>query len=157
MKLQELLSFLGKMDPNAPLVFTVDGVDIGGGYHVTELRHLTSTGIDCGGQIETWDEARLQLLDGSDGGHMNVEKFVAIAERSVKKLPQLSDASLQIEFAPGNAGLRIMTLEQPQEVDRVVRVDLVEQRAICKPFERLRGRRTIQPARLAKKPIGCCE
>lgn len=156
MKLEELLSNLGEMNPDAPLVFVVDGVPIGGGYHVTELRHVASTGIDCGGQIETWDEAHLQLLDGTVGGHMNVAKFVAIAERSLNKLPQLRSVPLQIEFAPGNSGLRLLTLEQPREVDGAVRIDLVERRAICKPSERERGQSGARPVRPPPEPASCC-
>ena len=60
----ELVSQLQAVDPALPLIFKTKQGAIGAGYHVTELRHAHAKGIDCGGNIQTWQEARLQLMDG---------------------------------------------------------------------------------------------
>ncbi|MEP4197090.1 MAG: hypothetical protein ABJL99_15800 [Aliishimia sp.] len=45
--LAELLDRLQEQDPMKPLVFTSGDGEIGIGFHITELRHSTSKGIDC--------------------------------------------------------------------------------------------------------------
>lgn len=72
MTFTELLAALDPLDAQAPLIFSAGARNIGAGYHVTELRHSASTGIDCSGTISTWDEGRLQLLDGPGKIHMSV-------------------------------------------------------------------------------------
>ncbi|MEM9342468.1 MAG: DUF6428 family protein [Pseudomonadota bacterium] len=136
MTLATLLADLSSHDPSAPLVFRYNDTAIGSGYHVTELRHSTSTGIDCGGTVETWDEARLQLLDGHGSAHMRVGKFTAIVQSSVSKLPGLSDAPLLVEFAPGNDGLRMLTTGTSSTENGTVTLTLYDAKAQCKPATR---------------------
>ncbi|QIE54118.1 hypothetical protein G5B40_00850 [Pikeienuella piscinae] len=134
-----LLSGLERLDAAAALIFEFDGQPVGAGYHVTELRHSTSTGIDCGGKVETWQEARLQLLDGPGEAHMSVGKFRGILEKSLGRLPELSDAPLLVEFSPGNSGLRLMVPGEPSMKNGLATVYLRDSRAICKPAERKRS------------------
>lgn len=131
-----LLSGLKSFDSNAALVFEVNAQVIGAGYHVTELRHSTSTGIDCGGNVETWQDARLQLLDGPGETHMSVGKFSSILGKSLTKLPMLSDVPLLVEFSPDNLGLRLMVLGEPFMKDGRVFLNLRDSKAVCKPAHR---------------------
>ncbi|WP_299864117.1 DUF6428 family protein [uncultured Roseobacter sp.] len=136
MTLADLLSELKALDAGSALVFEASGKPIGAGYHVTELRHSESTGIDCGGTVERWSEARLQLLDGAGNAHMRVEKFVGILEQSLARLPALADVPVMVEFAPENVGLQLLELGQPLARDEGVFVALRAARAICKPAHR---------------------
>ena len=136
MTFTSLLSELSSFNPDVPLVFEVDDQTIGTGYHVTELRHSLSTGIDCGGNIETWQEARLQLLDGAGEVHMSVGKFRDIVKGSLRKLPELSQAPLLVEFSPDNLGLQLMTLGAPMLQGDRVTLELQNSRAVCKPAQR---------------------
>ena len=138
--LSDLQDELRLQDPSAPLVFETDEGEISAGYHVTELRHYASTGINCGGNIDTWPEARIQLLDGLGSGHMNVGKFNAIVEKSLSAVPALRTAPLMVEFGHNNAGLKVMTLEKPEVLQGRVMLKLNETRAVCKPAERAPGR-----------------
>lgn len=148
-----LLTTLRQFDATAALVFTFDDQSIGAGYHVTELRHSTTTGIDCGGNIETWQETRLQLLDGQGKTHMSVGKFSGILAKSIDKLPELSDAPLVVEFSPNNLGLRLLDLGEPLESDGLVSVALRDSKAICKPAQQ--NRYPITP-RTETKSSPCC-
>jgi hypothetical protein len=136
MTFASLLTQLNAFDPELPLVFTLEGTDIGAGYHVTELRHLSATGIDCGGTIEIWEEAKLQLFDLPGKTHMSVAKFSAILKQSLNKLPSLADTSLSAEFALGNIGLRTLSLSQPRLEESRVLVELQNLTALCKPLQR---------------------
>lgn len=143
-----LLSSLKTLDATADLIFEVDDRVIGAGYHVTEIRHSTSTGIDCGGNVETWQEARLQLLDGPGTTHMSVGKFSYILEKSLSKLPKLSEVPLLVEFSPDNFGLKLMALDEPLMKDGQVSLRLQDTRAICKPAQRNKS--------LNESTITCC-
>ena len=136
MTFAELLADLAPLNQDAPLIFMTNGREIGPGYHVTELRHSVSTGIDCGGQVETWDEARLQLLDGPGDAHMSVAKFRQIIDRALGKLSVLADTSFVVEFGPDNAALTIMTVGAPRARNANVVLPLVHSRAVCKPAQR---------------------
>ncbi|WP_171128547.1 MULTISPECIES: DUF6428 family protein [unclassified Ruegeria] len=148
MNFSTLLSALKSCDPDAKLVFMSDGREIGAGYHVTELRHSSSKGIDCGGNIETWDEARLQLLDGAGDSHMSVGKFSAIVSKSLKSIPELSHASLHVEFSPDNIGLNLKTMDAPEPYGNAVVIQLHDARALCKPAQR--------SALVPSATSGCC-
>lgn len=148
--LPELIALLRAHPDDMPLVFASEAGDIGPGYHVTELRHSASTGIDCGGTIEAWPEVRLQLLDGTGRTHMPAGKFVGILERSLKALPALAQAPVIVEFAPGNRGLRLMLPDAPQAEDGRLVLRLNETRAVCKPAERSAA------ARAPGEQAACC-
>ena len=139
MTLADLLSELKALDADSALVFEANGEPIGAGYHVTELRHSESTGIDCGGTVEKWSEARLQLLDGAGNAHMRVGKFVGILEQSLARLPELADVPVMVEFAPENVGLQLMELGHPLAGGKSVLVSLRATVAVCKPARRSRS------------------
>lgn len=133
----KLLADLRQQDPDKPLILTTDRGTAGAGYHVTELRHSLSTGIDCGGQIDSWHEARLQILDGSGGSHMPVGKLCGILEKSLSALPQLAEAPLLVEFGHDNAALTLMSVGAPQAQADHVTPPLGHAHAVCKPVQRM--------------------
>lgn len=134
-----LLADLQNQDPEHPLIFMTDEGEIGAGYHVTELRHSFSKGIDCGGNIESWQETKLQLLDGQGSTHMSVGKFSNIVGKSLSSLPELAQAPLLIEFGHGNNGLTLMSLDAPKVQGDTVVLKLGDARAVCKPAQRTKS------------------
>ncbi|MGD1882835.1 MAG: DUF6428 family protein [Paracoccaceae bacterium] len=161
MTLSDLLAMFDEQDPDLPLVFrTADG-DIGAGYHVTELRHLNCKGIDCGGRISSWDEARLQLLDGNGTNHMRVGKFSAIVKQSIAALPELAKADLLIEFGHNNNGLALMSIKKPMVHADALVAPLNNAQAFCKPA-RERQLAGAEPTiccgsvQTAKRQKSCC-
>ena len=146
----DLLRALKPFNRDLTLVFATDEGEIGPGYHITELRCSKSTGIDCGGTIETTEDARLQLLDGQGSQHMRVGKFADILERSIAALPKLAEAPLLAEFGHGNRGLMVMRLGAPIGEDNRVLLYLGATHAVCKPMARKsQARRTVPTP-------GCC-
>lgn len=136
MTFSALLSSLEPLDPSTPLVFEADDREIGAGYHVTELRHSMSTGIDCSGTVDRWQEARLQLLDGTGETHMSVGKFTDIVRKSLGRLPELSQAPMLVEFSHDNNGLKLMTWDEPFMQNGRVTLRLRDVKAACKPARR---------------------
>lgn len=144
---KDLLDALATMPPDAPLVFQTEAGPIQGGYHVTEWRQNRIDSIDCGARMASWTEAILQLLDGSGGRHMTVGRFVTILGQSIRHIDGLADSPIQVEFAPGNAGLRLYRPELPLQGDEVVTLRLSENAALCKP---------AQQALAGVVAAGCC-
>lgn len=131
--LNTIVEKLGKLDADLPLIFMTDEGEIGGGYHVTELKQHTITGIDCAGNIDSWQETHLQLLDMPMGSHMQIKKFTSIMAQSIKSINALGEAPIFIEYAPSNKGLRRYTINAVTEKEAGLYVLLVEDRASCKP------------------------
>ena len=144
----ELVSQLQAADPALPLIFETKQGAIGAGYHVTELRHVHAKGIDCGGNIQTWQEARLQLMDGYGGEHMSVGKFSGIVGKSLAALPELKQADLLVEFGHNNAELSLLALQEPVLRDDAVIVPLGDARAVCKPAQ--------MSIKLDRSDMACC-
>ncbi|MFG5381414.1 DUF6428 family protein [Yoonia sp. R2-816] len=135
--LDQLVNELEGTTADLPLVFRTDAGDIGAGYHVTELKHLSVNSIDCGGRRSNWEEAQLQLLDGSHGTHMSAGKFASIARRSVAVIDGLGTVPISVEYAPQNQGLRRYLIDRLQADDNGLRVVLVEDGAVCKPRQEM--------------------
>ncbi|MEM1399992.1 MAG: DUF6428 family protein [Pseudomonadota bacterium] len=130
---ETLLGHLSALPATYPLVFETDEGPIGGGYHVTEWKHAKVTSIDCGARVSSWVETTLQLLDGGRGDPMTVEKFSGILATSIKEVDGLGASQMQVEFAPGNKGMRLYHPAEPQLDETAVTVRLTEGRAQCKP------------------------
>ncbi|MVO15471.1 DUF6428 family protein [Parasedimentitalea huanghaiensis] len=131
--LNSVVTLLKLQNAYAPLVFETNEGEIGGGYHVTELKQAIITSIDCGGNIDDWRETHVQLLDGQTGEHMSVGKFAAIADKSMAKVQHLGEAPLYFEFALKNNGLRRYQIEALTPDASKIIVLLTEGRAVCKP------------------------
>ncbi len=149
--LQRLTEELDQVPPDQPLIFASDDGDIGPGYHVTELKHLAVNSIDCGGQRSVWNEAQLQLLDGHDGKHISVGKFIAIARRSMAAVTGLGDVPLSIEYAPLNQGLHRYHIGDAALGADGLRLSLVPDTAHCKPATKFGIVRAIQAVTGKKK------
>ena len=131
--LTDLLTDLKTLDPDLPLVFATDEGEIGGGYHVTELKRAHINSIDCGGRLSDWVETNLQLLDGTDRNHMKVGKFIGIASRSIDLVDGLSDGPLSFEYSPSNIGLRRYQASGITVQNDQITLRLSEDSAQCKP------------------------
>ena len=150
MTLNDLRSALEAAPAEAPIVFRTAAGDIGGGYHVTELRRADVAGIDCGGRQAHWTEATVQLLDGHGGDHMAAGKLRGILDKSLSAIPGLGDADVRVEFAPGNDGLGLFEFAAPRRQDGRVVIALNEARAVCKPAQ------DMGAAFRARRAGACC-
>ncbi len=135
MTFTDLRTALRPFSPDTLLIFEDAGAPVSPGYHITELRLFAATGIDCGGTVTRWFEARLQLLDGVGGTYMKIGKFLGILDKSLEKLPEMADLPLLVEFGAGNRELKILSLGPLVQRDDAVYIPLGPARAVCKPAE----------------------
>jgi hypothetical protein len=141
-----IIDALEKLDPDTPLAFATAAGAVGGGYHITELKHTLVRSIDCGGREDSWEEAHLQLLDGPGGDLLPVGKVARILGRCLAALPDPADAPLSVEFGHGNAGLGRFTPEAPERANGRAVIFLRPETAACKPAADFTGSLPAVPA-----------
>jgi len=148
--LGELLSHLG-FAPELPLIFTYEGKEIKGGYHVTEIKAGQFSALDCGANPEAWSEIFVQLWDveDRDRSHMTAGKFAAIVRRVSEHVGLDRSAKLTFEVSDGVRPMQLFCADIPRGMGDVLRVDLVPRRASCKPRDRWL-------AEQAAKALSCC-
>lgn len=133
MTLSDILTSLSSADPTASLIFTADETPVAGGYHVTEFQIAQIRSMTCGGTTDAWDEARVQIMDGSGGKTpMTVGRFLTIAGQVTQRFPELAALPLSVEYAPENVGLRIYQPQGLRVSDGVVTLPLTSDQAQCK-------------------------
>ncbi|MEM9047510.1 MAG: DUF6428 family protein [Pseudomonadota bacterium] len=136
---QSLLDDLKILPPDLPVVFRTEAGEIAQGYHVTELKHARVTSIDCAARLSEWSQASLQLLDGDWHAQaivdpaMSARKLSGILSQSIARLDGVGAAELQVEFAHGNAGMRIYRPQRPLVAGSSIVIELADNRAQCKP------------------------
>jgi len=150
--LNDVLAALKTQGADLPLVFETDEGDIGGGYHVTELKQAAITSIDCGGNLHDWSETHVQLLDGQTGTHMSAGKFTSIADRSAAKISTLGEAPLFFELGLKNNGLRRYQVQGLVPGDDRIRLQLSEGHAVCKPA----AAATARAPKATPAAVSCC-
>lgn len=133
MTLNDILQIIEAVSPDAPVIFTTEQGEIGGGYHITELKLASVNSIDCGGRLSNWTEASVELLDGTGETHLTAGKWQMILSQSVKKIAGLGDADLHIEFGIQNIELRKYKVTAPEISNGRLEFHLGDQRALCKP------------------------
>lgn len=125
---------------DAPLVFSANEMRIRAGYHVTELKHAAVKSVDCGGNLDAWDETIVQLLDGHGAdSHMTAGKFSEISRRSQGAIPNLENGRLRFEYAPQNGPTQVFTVGQVDAGNNSVLVQLSAEHVACKPAQSIVG------------------
>ena len=97
MTLSDLQNLLAGFPETAALTFETAQGPAAKGYHVTEFKLSRVTGVDCGGRVDQWQEALMQIMDGYGGKAMSVGKFRAIVDKSLSSVDGLGDADLRAD------------------------------------------------------------
>jgi hypothetical protein len=122
-----------------PLVFDYNGLAIGPGYHVTEVKAGTFASLDCGANPESWRETVIQLWDiaGEAGStHMPAGKFLAILRKVAAKVPFDAQARLTFEVSDGSSAMQLYAASAVRPDEDAVHVSLIHRPATCKPRDR---------------------
>ena len=104
MKTNEFVSRLRAAPQNRLLFVGLDGHAIPAGYHLTELKAASFDTVDCGGQINQWNETIVQLWvpEGAAGDYMTSARFLKIFDK-VRGIVSLQlDAEIRVEYGDNN-------------------------------------------------------
>ncbi|MDO9413069.1 MAG: DUF6428 family protein [Pseudolabrys sp.] len=141
------------------LIFFYEGRDVRPSYHVTEVKTGTFRGLDCGANVEHWNETFIQLWDIEEANreHMRVRKFLAIIGKVGEAVGLDADAKLTFEVSDGVRPMQIYRAERIEVADSV-RVHLSARPSSCKPRDRWLVEETARSAAscCAPKAQKCC-
>jgi hypothetical protein len=121
------------------LVFRYEGADVQAGYHVTEVKSGRFQALDCGAQYESWHETFIQLWDipqEDERRYMPVSKFLAIINKVASVVPIEPQAKVTFEVSNGIKAMALYRASSITIEDDIVRVELSQRPASCKPRDR---------------------
>jgi hypothetical protein len=142
--------------PAKTLVFRYEGADVQAGYHVTEVKSGQFQALDCGGEYENWHETFIQLWDipqENERRYMPVSKFLAIINKVASVVPIEPQAKVTFEVSNGIKAMALYRASSITIEDDIVRVELSQRPASCKP----RDRWLLQAADQAADQGACCQ
>ncbi len=124
--------------PDAPLVFSYEGISVRPGYHVTEVKAGQFSALDCGANPEAWSEIFVQLWDIDEDGrtHMPAGKFAAIIRKVSDHVQLEPTAKLTFEVSDGERPMALYCASAPRLIAGTFEVSLAARPASCKPRDR---------------------
>lgn len=121
------------------LAFAYGGRTTKPGYHITEFKFARVTGLDCGGNVESWSETILQLWDTEEsvtGDRMTVNKLLGIARKAMTSVGAEASSRVVFEVSDGSDAMRIYAFDRLDLTDDTATVHLKVEVSACKPLVR---------------------
>jgi hypothetical protein len=122
--------------PDQQVVFQLDqAVLVETGYHVTEVRAVTYSTMDCGGVADQWKETVIQLWNPGDEPereYMTVKKFLAIYDRVAEHIPVSDNAEVRFEYGDMYRAAASYHVERIESREALILVHLRAPAVTCK-------------------------
>jgi hypothetical protein len=157
MKTNEFISAL-RAAPQNQLIFTdLDGHAVPSGYHLTELKSASYDTVDCGGQVNRWQETIVQLWvpPGPTDDYMTAAKFLKIFDKVRGMITLNFDAEIRIEYGEDffPSTYHVHSVSRDENATRVLLQPPV---TTCKARDRRAASRQINESRCVTKTQSCC-
>jgi hypothetical protein len=138
MKTNEFISELRDAPGNELLFVNAEGNTIHAGYHLTELKAVDSNTVDCGGQVNRWQETIVQLWvpPEADDRYMTAAKFLKIFDQVSGMIPLNMDTDIRVEYGDENFFPSTYYVRDVTHDGKSMRVLLEPPVATCKARER---------------------
>lgn len=140
MKTTEFIATL-RRSPHKQLIFAAsEGAVIPAGYHLTEIKAASFETVDCGGEINRWQETIVQLWVPSetDDEYMSAGKFLRIYDQVSGMAPLNSDAEIRVEYGDENFFPSNYHVHSIAEDTSTIRAQLRAPATTCKARDRAR-------------------
>lgn len=135
MKTKELLDLLTAHSAKA-LLFGYDNKKLVAlNYHITEVKHTTIKAVDCGGQMDEWNETIIQLLEPNTyNGEpaMSCLKASGILNKVGKLAAYDMDATVKFEYGNPSFHTAHLPVEQVLVGDDKIIIQLGLEKTQCK-------------------------
>jgi hypothetical protein len=157
MKTTEFISALRAAPTNQLIFVDRDGHAVDGGYHLTELKAASFDTVDCGGQINRWQETIVQLWvpRDADDDYMTAEKFLQIFDKVRGMVPINLDAEMRVEYGDENFFPSTYHVRSVSHESDITKVLLEPPAATCKARDR-RIAASVAPATSCCAPSESC-
>jgi hypothetical protein len=138
MKTNEFISELRAAPRDQLLFVNPEGQTIHTGYHLTELKAALFNTVDCGGQVNHWEETIIQLWVPSEADHeyMSAAKFLKIFDRASGMISLNMNTEMRIEYGDENFFPSIYHVRSVTRDGSNTRVLLEPPETTCKARER---------------------
>jgi Family of unknown function (DUF6428) len=138
MKTNEFVSRLRAAPQNRLLFVDVDGHTIHAGYHLTELKAAAFDTVDCGRELNQWNETIVQLWvpENADDDYMTTAKFLKIFDKVRGMIPLKLDAEIRVEYGDDNFFPSIYHVRSVTHGQGTTRVLLQPPATTCKARDR---------------------
>jgi hypothetical protein len=132
--------------PDQQLVFQLDrALLVEAGYHVTEIKAVTYSTMDCGGVADQWKETVIQLWnpgDESERDYMTATKFLAIYDRVAEHIPVSDNAEVRFEYGDMRRAAVSYHVERLESREALILVHLQAPAVTCKARDRKKASTT---------------
>lgn len=127
-----------RQHPGQPLQFRADGDTLPPGFHLTEVKRVRYSTMDCGAATHEWSETQFELWVPRGAGRdaMPADKFVRIVDRVEKQLPLEGGTPARIFASFAGQPPALYDVTSVTSRDGVLWVDLAADRTRCKAAER---------------------
>lgn len=108
--------------------------EIASDYHITEFKLAQINSVDCGGNVDSWNEMLLQILEPAKENKepMAVEKVLSIISKVSEKIQISANSILRIEFGNSNVSMSQFFVETIGVTESSLVVYLKEGATECK-------------------------
>src|SRR6266446_183569 len=133
MKTEEFIATL-RRSPEKQLIFhDTQGHAVRRGYHLTELKAARFDTVDCGGQVNRWEETIVQLWvpEEADEHYMTARKFLKILDKVRGLIPLQLDAEIRVEYGDDNIFPSTYHVSSVSENSDEIRVTLQPPATTC--------------------------
>jgi Family of unknown function (DUF6428) len=158
MKTNEFIAAL-RAAPQNQLIFTdLDGHAVHSGYHLTELKSASYDTVDCGGQVNRWQETIVQLWVPPDPAddRMTAAKLLKIFDKARGMIPLNFDAEIRVEYGDHNFFPSTYHVRSVSRGENATHVLLQPPVATCKARDRRAMDRRKADSCCAAAAQSCC-
>ncbi len=158
MRTDEFVSAL-RRSPEKRLVFeNAAGDSVHRGYHITEIKAAHYDTVDCGGQLNHWEETIVQLWVPAepDNEYMKAGTFLAIFDKVGGLVPLNFGAAARVEYGDGSFFPSIYHVASVTEAEGQLMVLLQPPGTTCKARDRS-GARVEATACCQPAEASCCQ
>lgn len=137
MKTREFLTILEE-NPNKVLRFEYHkGQFAREDFHLTEIKNVTYSSVDCGGVANEWKETIVQIWENSfpDGNYVDTSKALEIANRVDGINPIFKDVEVKFEYGNSLFHTAVMGVGEV-EIGDAITVKLFTENTTCKAQDR---------------------
>jgi hypothetical protein len=158
MKTQEFFNLLKAHKGKSLLFEYAPDLLVAANYHITEVKHISVDSVDCGAQIDTWNETIIQLwespLEKGKTIYMSVIKALGILNKVGEMKPYDLESELKFEYSNANFHTAQLFVNDFEIQEGNLIIKLAIQKTDCKAKE-LCGV-PEQVVELAEKVESCC-
>lgn len=160
MKTQEFINKLNENKEKSLLIEFSKGEYAGTNYHLTEVKNVAFSTVDCGGNTNNWKETHLQIwespreIDKKD--YLTVNKVLSILNRVNGINPLWLETEIKVEFGNDVFHTSVMKIDDFEINNNQLIVKLFSEKTLCKAPDVCGDEAEEKSTSCCEPSSGCC-